>query len=168
MEIIKNFGIDPVYLGAQIINFLIILYFLRRFLYKPVFEMLKKREKQIKEGLEKTEKVRLLLEKTIEDEKNILKKAQNQATKIIDDAKNEALDIQKTTEELAKKQSEKIIIEAREQILRETKETEERLTAHVSKLAVVFLQKSLSELFSPREQEEIMSKAIKKLKERPN
>ncbi|MDO8658670.1 MAG: F0F1 ATP synthase subunit B [Candidatus Levybacteria bacterium] len=168
MEIIKNFGVDPVYLGAQIINFVIILYFLRRFLYKPVFEMLKKREREIKEGLEKTEEVRKLLEKTIEDEKNILKKAQNQATKIIDDAKNEAMEIQKATEEFAKKQSEKIIIEAREQIFRETKEAEERLTAHVSKLAVVFLQKALIELFSPKEQEEIMSKAIKKLKERPN
>lgn len=168
MEIIKNFGVDPIYLGAQIINFLIILYFLRRFLYKPVFEMLKKREREIKDGLEKTEEVRKLLEKTIEDEKNVLKKAQNLANKIIDDAKNEALEIQKATEGLSKKQAEKIIIEAREQIFRETKEAEERLTAHVSKLAVVFLQKALSELFSPKEQEEIMSKAIKKLKERPN
>ena len=63
MELIKNFGLDPVYLAAQIVNFLIILYFLRRFLYKPVFKMLKKRENEIKEGLEKTEESKRLMEK---------------------------------------------------------------------------------------------------------
>lgn len=168
MELIKNFGIDPVYLGAQIVNFLIILYFLKRFLYKPVFEMLKKREREIKEGLDKTEEARKILEKTLEQEKTILKKTNIQATKIINDAKDEVVLIQKSAEESAKKQAEKIVLEAREHILKETREAEERLSAQVSKLAVLFLEKALSGLFTPKDQKVIMGKAIQKLKKEPN
>lgn len=168
MELIKNFGLDPVYLGAQIINFLIIFYFLRRFLYKPVFSMLKKREEEIKEGLEKTEKARQLMEKTMEEEKTLLKKAQERATKIIEQAGQEAVDLQKKAEENAKKQAEKIKQEAKEQIEKEAKATEERLTAHITKVSVVFLQKALSEMFTEKEQQEIMNRAVKKLKARSN
>lgn len=164
MELIKNFGLDPIYLGAQIVNFLVILYFLRRFLYKPVFSMLKKREKEIKEGLEKTEEARRLMEKTIEEEKTLLKKAQAQATKIIEQAGQEASDLQKKAEENTKNQAEKIKQEAKEQIEKEAKATEERLTAHVTNVAVVFLKKALSEMFTEKEQQEIMARAVKKLK----
>ncbi|OGH42297.1 MAG: ATP synthase F0 subunit B [Candidatus Levybacteria bacterium RIFCSPLOWO2_02_FULL_36_8b] len=164
MELIKNFGLDPVFLGAQIVNFLIILYLLRRFLYKPVFQMLKKRASEIKEGLEKTEEARKLLENTLEQEKNILKKAQTHATKIMEDAKNEALEIQKKSEEAAKKHAEKIINETREQIEREAKETEDRIIANVSKISVSFLEKALSGLFTEKEQKELMTRAVKKLK----
>lgn len=165
MELIKNFGLDPVLLGAQIINFLVILYLLRRFLYKPVFQMLKKRENEIKEGLEKTEQARKLLEKTLEQEKDILKKAQAHATKIIEDAKNETLEIQKQSSEASKKHAEKIINETREQIEREAKETEDRIITNVSKLSVSFLEKALGKLFTEKEQKELMTKAIKELKE---
>ena len=55
MEIIKNFGIDPLLLIAQIVNFLIIFYILKRFALKPILDILKKRENTIKEGLREAE-----------------------------------------------------------------------------------------------------------------
>lgn len=164
MELIKNFGLDPVLLGAQIVNFLIILFFLRRFLYNPVLSILKKREDEIKEGLQKTEEARKLLEKTLDDEKKILRKAQSQATKLVEDAKNEVQEIQKLAEESTKKQAEKMLKEAREQITRETKEAEDRLSIEVSKVSIAFLEKALQNLFTEKEQSEIMNRAIKKLK----
>lgn len=168
MEIIKNFGFDPVLLGAQIVNFLIILYFLRRFLYKPVFDVIKKRETTIKEGLVKAEEAQKMLEKSLEEERKILKKAQSSATKIIEDAKNQAIEMAKQTEEETKKQTEKLIKEAKNEITQETKHAEQQLSSHVSTLAVEILQKTMQELFSDKEQEEIMMKAIKKLKQKPN
>lgn len=164
MEIIKNFGIQPVLLIAQIINFLIILFVLKKLLYKPVLKMLKSREATIKEGIEKTEEVRKLMEKTLEEEKNILKKAQAQATILIEEAKKQSLEIAKQTEENSKKQAEKILNDAKAQIEREAKETEQKLTGFVGKLAVELLQKTSGEYFGKKEQGEILSKAIKSLK----
>lgn len=168
MEIIKNFGLDPVLLAAQIVNFLIILYILRRFLYKPVFDLLKKRENTIKEGLEKTEEAKKYLEKALEEEKEILKKAQNQALKLINEAKIEASEILRTTEENSKKQAEKLILQAKEQISEETKQAEKHLAKNVSTLAVEFLQKTLGEIFDEKQQEEIMLKTAKKIKQKAN
>ena len=168
MEIIKNFGLDPMLLAAQIVNFLIILFLLRKLLYKPILEMLKNREMKIKEGLDNSEKARVLLEKTIEDEKNILKKAQSEANQILAEARNEALELSKKSEDQTKKQTEMLLEEAKNQIARETKLTEEKLTVHVSNLAIQFLQKTMKDFFSEKDQEEIINKAIKRLREKPN
>ncbi|MEK7092668.1 MAG: ATP synthase F0 subunit B, partial [Patescibacteria group bacterium] len=87
MEIIQQFGIQPIMLAAQAVNFLIILYVLKRFLYKPMLSVLKKRKDEIALGLRNAEEARILLEKTAEAEKNVLKLAQAQAKKMIDEAK---------------------------------------------------------------------------------
>lgn len=164
MEILKNFGFDPVMLVAQIVNFLIIFYLLKRFLYKPLLGMLKKREDNIKEGIKQAEEARLTLEKTLEAEKKILSKAQEEAKKIIEEAKIQARDISLEIEENTKKQTEKMILEAREQILQESKETERKLVEKTTILASKLLAKSLEGMFGEKEQKQIVNKAIKQIK----
>jgi F-type H+-transporting ATPase subunit b len=164
MEMIKNFGLNPVLLGAQIINFLIILFILKKFLYKPVLDMLKKRQTVIKEGLEQTEEARIKLEKVVVEEKNILRNAQLQSRKIIEDAKQDSLEISKQISEDTKKQTEKLLNNAKEQIAKESLETEKRIAIKTSKLAVAILKKALSEFFSTKEQEEIALNVMKKIK----
>ena len=75
MEIVKEFGLNPYLLAAQIVNFLIILYILKKLLYKSVLDMLKKRSDSIKEGIKQAEEGRLTLEKALEEEKKILSDA---------------------------------------------------------------------------------------------
>lgn len=164
MEIIKNFGLDPIFLVAQIVNFLIILYVLKRFLYKPILELLKKRENAIKEAVRKNEEARILLEKAGTEEKAVLKRAEAYAKKLIEDAKIHATETAKEIEEVSKKQTEKILADASSQIKKEAVETEKRLTLTVSKIAIEFLEKSLKQLFSEKEQKEILRKALKEIK----
>lgn len=164
MELIKDFGINPILLGAQVVNFLVILLILRRFLYKPITQLLQKRQDTIKEGFRNAEEADRRLEKALLEEKNILRNAHLHAKKILDDATFQSLTQSGEIQENAKRLSEKILKEARLQIERETKETEKKLIAKVSDLALKFLQKSLEHLFSEREQEEVMNKALKKIK----
>ncbi len=164
MEIIKNFGVNPILLSAQIVNFLIIFFILKKFLYKPILELLKKRQTAIKDGIQQAEEARVRLEKVIVDEKNILKQAQLQSKKMIDSAKKESQEIAKQINDNAKKQTEKLLKEAYDQIARESSETEKRLAVNVSGLATSFLEKALSEFFSAKEQQAVLSKALKKLK----
>lgn len=164
MEILKNFGVNPILLVAQIVNFLIVLYLLKKFLYKPVFDLLKKRRDTISEGLAQAEDARIKLEKVVEEEKNILRLAQTQAKKIIDQAKEEAIEVSKQITENAKKQTDKMIKDAQGQIARETSNVEKKLVSNVSKLAVSFLQKALSDFFSERQQKDVMREALEKIK----
>ncbi|OGH23747.1 MAG: hypothetical protein A2958_03270 [Candidatus Levybacteria bacterium RIFCSPLOWO2_01_FULL_38_13] len=164
MEIIKNFGIDPLLLIAQIVNFLIIFYILKRFALKPILDILKKRENTIKEGLREAEEGKKVLEEAYIKEKEILKKAQSRSEKIIEDTQIQALEIIKGAEEKTKKQTELMLISAKEQMEKESKETEKRIAMRVSDMALDFLEKSLKNLFGEKEQKQLMQIAIKKIK----
>jgi len=163
MEIAKSFGLDPFLFGAQVINFLIIFYLLKRFLYKPVLTILKKREDTIKEGLKQAEEAKLLYEKTVEKEKDILRKAKDEAKIMIDEAKNQSLELSQKIQEDTKKQAEKILANAQNQITLETKEAEKRLTVKITELSLDFLKNSLKEMFSESQQKEVLEKALKQI-----
>lgn len=164
MDILEKFGVDPILLVAQIVNFLIILFILKKFLYKPVLELLNKRKTTIKEGLEQADEARLKLEKVVIEEKQILKNAQAQARKIIEDARNAAIDTSLQIQEDSKKQTEKMLSDARDQIAREFKETEKKLAVNVSKVAVSLLQKSLEKFFPSKDQKKITKEALLQIK----
>ena len=164
MEILKNFGFDPILLSAQIVNFLIIFYLLKRFMYKPVLEMIKKREDKIAEGLKQAEEARLTLEKTIEEEKKILTKAQDKAKEITEEARLRAIEISKEIEENTKQQTEKILIEAKQQIALESEEAERRITEKITSIAALMLTKSLEGIFGEKEQKQILERTLKQIK----
>lgn len=164
MELIKNFGLDPVLLVVQIINFVIVLYILRRFLYKPVLSILQKRQESIKVGLQEAQEARIRLEKVLEEEKRILRRAKAEAEKIIEESKLSSLQLQKKIEEDTKNTAQNLINQAKEQIGREAMETEKMLSQNVSRLAVKFLQSALQNFFSERQQKEVIEKALEKVK----
>ncbi len=164
MEIIQKFGLDPFLFGAQAINFLIVFYLLKRFLYKPVLSTLKKREDAIKEGLKQAEEGKALFDEAVKKEKEILKKANEQAKKTLLDAKNQAYLVSDEAREQAKLQAQNIIVEARKQIELEAKEAEKRLSSKISELSIEFLERALKNMFSEKEQKEVLNIALKKLK----
>jgi F-type H+-transporting ATPase subunit b len=168
MEIIKNFGIDWVLLGAQAINFLIIAYILKRFAYKPILGILKQRQETVKKGLKDAEEAQRLLDKATEKEREILRKAQSEAKKLLDDAKSQRDELLHKSEEMTRKEADRMLKEAREQIAYDTREAERRLTSHVSELAMQFLQRSLEEVFDENEQEIVMRSALKRIKTKKN
>jgi len=164
MEIINNFGLDPLLLGAQIVNFLIIFYILKRFLYKPVLNLLKKREESIREGLKQAEEGRELYEEAKRKEKEILSRAQKQAQAILEEAKNQADKTAKEIEEKARKRAIEILNSSAETISYEKKNAEKELNKYVLELAINLIEKSASELFDKNYQKQLIKTAAEKFK----
>lgn len=162
------FGINPILLGAQIVNFLIVFYILKRFALKPILAMLKNREKTIREGLEQADEARKLLEETTEKEKAVLRKAHLEAKALLEEAKKQREFLLSETESKTKEQADRILQEAREQIIFETKEAEKRLVGHISTLAVDIIRRSSSELFTQKDQTAVIENAVKNLKKKTN
>ena len=132
-------------------------------MYKPVLEMLKKRENEIKKGISNKEESDRLLAETREKETQILQKAQIKAENIVNNAKEEANQIKIQNEENTKREAEKMITEAKITIENETKEAEEKLTAKIGNIAIMLLEKSLTGIFEKKEQEIILKKATAQL-----
>ncbi len=166
MEILGKFGINPILLAAQLVNFLIIFYIVKKFALKPILTVLKNREKTIKDGLEQAEETRKLLQETENKEREILRKAQLEAKQLLEEAKKHREDVLKNAEVETREQTEKMLKEAKEQISLETKEAEKRLAGHISQLAIEILEKSSQELFTGKEQTLVVDRALRTLKKK--
>lgn len=168
MEIFKTFGLDPYLLITQIVNFLIIFYLLKRFLYKPLTNAIKKRQELAKESIDNAKNSEKLLEKAKEDEQEIIKKAKATAAEVIKDAREQASDIVKKSQADTKEQTDKMLKDAKEQIAIETEEAQKQLDKYVVKLSLELLKKSLGNVFTEKEQNEIIARATKEIQKRPN
>lgn len=164
MEIIKNFGINPYLLGAQIINFLILFYLLKRFAYKPILKLLEDRKQTIEESLKNAEKTKQILDETLKREKEIFKKAEEKTDQMLKDTRNEASNILEEARNNAKKDAEKLLIDARHRIDVEFKEAEKKLATKTYILALNMLKNSLSDTFSDSLQKEAIEKFVKSTK----
>ena len=95
-------GIDWKLLLSQVVNFALLLIILRFFVYKPILNMLKKRQEKIEEGLAKSEEADVRL-----------KEVDNISKKRIKEVEKEAIGIIKNTEEKAKELENELLEKAK-------------------------------------------------------
>jgi F-type H+-transporting ATPase subunit b len=89
-SLFHNFGVDWKLLLAQVVNFFILLYILKRFAYAPVVKMLRDRQERIKQGLEASAESERKLRSASERESEILKAAQAKALSVVGNAEESA------------------------------------------------------------------------------
>lgn len=95
-------GIDFKLIIAQIFNFLVLLFVLKKFLYKPLLKIFAERKAKIEEGLVNSEKIKKELEEIESGKQKILLAAQKEAADLILEQRK-----------FAQKEKEEIIEEAR-------------------------------------------------------
>jgi F-type H+-transporting ATPase subunit b len=113
-EIANTFGVDWSHLIAQIISFSIVCALLYFFAYKRVLAMLEERRQRIAEGLANAEKIKSELARAEAQRLEVLTQANNQATKLIEEARAAAARVQEQETQKAIAAAEQIIAKARE------------------------------------------------------
>jgi F-type H+-transporting ATPase subunit b len=136
VEFFNAFGVDVPKLIFQVINFLLLLYLLNRFLFGSVIRMLDERKGRISKGLEDAEAAARDRELARAEREAALDEARKEAqtmiaraTKIADDSKAEIL-------AEAKAQAEKATNKARGEITAEKDRALAELRTHVAELAL--------------------------------
>ena len=160
MEIFKNFGIQPVLLLAQIVNFTIILFLLSKFFYKPISKALENRKRKIEESLKNAQAIEEKLEKTQEETSIILEEAQKNAQAIITDAKAEAQRIASQASLDARRTIEEALGKAKVQIEAHREAIEKQLEKETLNLVVAVVKKVLDRHLRPTERQELTTKAL--------
>lgn len=122
MDFLDKLGIDWKLFLAQLINFVVLLFILYRFLYKPVIKMLDKRKKEIEDNAKKTEILEAKMVRADLDVKEQLKKAEKDAQQIIHEAREVAKRTKEDTLEEVNKEMRRLKEEAKNQIERERDE----------------------------------------------
>ena len=107
-------GIQWKILLAQTISFLIVLFVLRRYAFRPISTMLEARRQKIAEGMADAEKSKAELTKTQADRKAVLAQAGDQANELIEEARIAAARVREVETQKAIAAAEQIVTKARE------------------------------------------------------
>jgi len=157
---VEGFGINLIYLASHIINFLLLLWLLKRFAYQPVLRMLEDRRQRIEEGLkaadlarEEAARQRAELEKQIEEERHraqariaeVTRQAEQLREQILAEAQAEADRIMAEAREQAKAERERILQDARRQI---------------AELSLLVAQKVVGESLDEQKQHQVIQKFL--------
>ena len=90
MDILNNIGINPIFLLAQIVNFVVLAVLLRALLYGPVTKMLDERRAKIEKGLEDARQAEAARANAEAERQKILDGARAEAQKIRAEANQQA------------------------------------------------------------------------------
>jgi F-type H+-transporting ATPase subunit b len=127
-------------LGAFIwylINFLILLFLLRYFLYRPVLDALHNRQVRIRESIENAEQVKQQLARAQQDYDARLTEARQEGAQIVAQASERAQVVRDEIIAQARAEAERIQVEARQQV---QQEREQMLRGIQSQLANIVVQ----------------------------
>ena len=111
-ELFEQFGINWKLLGAQVVNFAILLFILKKFAYGPLLEMLNERRKRIAEGLAAATASKKRLAEADEEKGAILTEARKESLGIVQGAEQLAKDKVKLILSDGQKQAAGIVEEA--------------------------------------------------------
>ena len=136
MAFFDAFGVDLPKLIFQVVNFLLLLYLLNRFLFKPVLKLLDERESRIRKGLEDAEAAARDRELAKAEREAALDEARKEAQAMVARANKIAEDSRAEMLADAKEQADKVAARAREEITAEKEKAMAELRSTVADLAL--------------------------------
>lgn len=163
MEAIEQFGIQPLLLVAQIVNFLILLFLLHKFMYKPLLSVMQKRRERIEEGLRNAEEVEKRLQEIAIEREDRLKKASEEAKEIIHDASKSATELIAEARHKATEDIKVMIKKHQEQMQREKDQLYKEIRKEIAGLMVVGLQKVAKKTLNEQDKKVLLKESIEGL-----
>lgn len=163
MEIFEQFGVQPVLLAAQAVNFLVLLFILKKFLYGPVLRVLEERKKRIAQSLKEAEEIEKKLAKTEEDRQKTLQKALDEAQRLIDDATKSANQIVSEARGKAVKDMEEIMKKGQEAVRLEKEKMRQEIRQELGELVAISLEKVVKKSLNLKDQKRLIQETLKEV-----
>lgn len=162
--ILTDFGVQPVYLVAQIVNFLIVLLVLKRFMYKPILKILEDRKTTITSNLIKAEELEQQLQKIKEESEFKRLNASNEAQKITAKASDTAHQIIKEAHHQAALDIKMMLKRGKEALAQEQEKMKEETQKELINLVVLGVSQVASKVLDESDHKKIVAETIKKIK----
>jgi F-type H+-transporting ATPase subunit b len=159
----ETFGWNPWLFLSQVISFAIVAFLLRRFAYKPILAVLEDRRRRIEEGLLNAEKIKKELAEAQKRYAEILAKANADAQKMIDEARESSAHLAERKQQEAIGAAEQIIAKAREAAALEHERTMESLKRELGRLVVDTTAKVTGKVLTSEDQRRLQEEALRQL-----
>jgi F-type H+-transporting ATPase subunit b len=162
-ETADTFGWNPWLFFSQVISFVIVALLLRRFAYKPILGVLEERRRRIEEGLLNADKIKKELAEAEKRYAEILGKANADAQKMIDEARESSARLAERKQQEAVAAAEQIIAKAREASAIEHERTMEALKRELGRLVVDTTAKVTGKVLTSDDQKRLQEEAARQL-----
>jgi F-type H+-transporting ATPase subunit b len=162
-DLAGKFHVEWNILVAQIINFTIVAFLLYRFAFKPIIATIDQRQKQIADGLQYAEEVKLKLADVERQQAETLKEASLEAQKTVGDARSQAKQHLENQKAEAQAQAEDLIRKGREAIELERTKMIIEAKEEIAKLVVMTAEKVLDRELSAQERSAFSEAAVKEV-----
>lgn len=158
-------SIEPTTLIAAILNFLVLLFLLKKFLYKPIFNMLDARSSEIEKNLTDAEQARNEAASLKSEYEADLKNAQAHAQEVIQNASKLGEQTRADIVARAREEADRAAEKAREEIAREKEQALVDLRTEVANLAVDAATKVVGRTVTVTDHENLVNEFIKEVGE---
>lgn len=155
--------VNPGLIIWTVVTFVFLLLILKKLAWKPILNSLNQRESFIKEQMEKAETAQKETERLIEDNKASMAKADEEAQKIIGQARELAEKLQSQKIEETNEKTKKMIDDAVAEIERKNKEAMNSLREQVAEIAVNAAEKIIRESLDGNKHKKIVNELIDNL-----
>lgn len=159
-QLINDFSIGLFF--WQSLLFLVLVFFLRKFAWKPILEAVEGREEGIKNALQAAEKAKADMQALNADNERILAEAKVDRDKLLKEAREMKENIISEAKDKASQEADKVMAAAKEQINNEKMKAVTELKNQVAELSIEVAEKILkSELKDADKQKELVAAALK-------
>ena len=163
-KILTDFGVQPVYLVAQIVNFIILLLILKKFLYKPILKVLKDRKRTVSDSLIKAEQITSQLQTTEVKSAEKLSEASMQARVILNNASNTADRIIADAHEKAQVDIDLMIEKGKQSISVEREMMKNEVREELASLVILGVERIAGKVIDQSDHTKIVDQTINSLK----
>jgi len=163
-ELLTNLEIKWQLLAAQTVNFFILLFILKKFLYKPMLKFLRERREAIEEGLKKAELAEQKFKEMRELQAKELTKTRQEAQLIMGETKKRAEDAKNQIVAEARKEVENIFAKSEKDIEQMKEQRMQEAEQELGKLALEGMEYILREKMSDEKKVSLQEEAIEHIK----
>lgn len=146
----EGLGIDYRLLILQVANFLVLLFVLKKWVYKPFLKFLDERAEKIQESLKASEKMRQELKDFEAKKRDELQSLKERSQSILETVKAEAHAEKSVILDQASAEAKSLVEAARQQIGREREETIKGIRKEVADLSLEMAKKILADVDEER------------------
>jgi F-type H+-transporting ATPase subunit b len=147
----------------QVVNFVLLLFLLRKFLYAPFVAKMEERSRAIQVSLEEAQAARAQAAKQQEENAERLRAAHAEAEAIRARALKDAGEEQRKLVESARVESQRLVESAKAQLEAETRRAREELRREVSDLAVAVAEKLVRKSLRDEDHRRILADAVARI-----
>tara|TARA_Y100000310_G_C20506076_1_gene726473 strand:+ start:416 stop:919 length:504 start_codon:yes stop_codon:yes gene_type:complete len=163
-ELFSNLGIDPRLLFAQVVNFILVLWLLNRFVFKKMLTFLDERKKGIEKGVELTAKAEREMERIGEARTRELREVREKAEEILVEAKAKGVIAEREMVAEARQGAEAVVEKAREESERKKQDALKEAQEEIQQRAFVLAEKVLSRSLTKEDEQRMGENLLGELK----